>query len=437
LWFLDRFQGGGAVYNVPAGLRLRGALDGGALRSALDELVSRHESLRTRFVERAGVMVQAIDPAGPMALERVDLSGRPGALAGLLEAQALRPFDLAAGPLVRAALYRLSGDEHVLLLSMHHIVTDGWSLKLLYRELAALYGAFAAGLPSPLPAPALHYADYAAWQGQWLRGAEPGRQLDYWKRRLAGAPEVLELPADRPRPAVQSFRGAEHGFSVSGEQLAGLRAIARGAGASLFAVLMAAFQATLSRLSGQEDVLVGLPVAGRRPETEGLIGFFVNTLVLRTDLSGEPDFVALVGRVWASLLDAYDHQEVPFEKVVEKVAPVRDPSRHPVFQVMMAYQVEEEAPVWPAAVTASPEPVALPVAKFDLSLDVVERADGLDLRLDYATDLFDASTIARFAGCFAALLEGAVSAPERPVSRLALLGEAELERLLVEWNDTA
>ena len=325
----------------------------------------------------------------------------------------------------------------MVLLSMHHIISDGWSLGVLVRELAALYRAFAQGQPSPLPELPVQYADYAVWQRQWLQGERLQSQLAYWKQRLAGlAP--LELPTDRPRPAVQTFRGATLPVTLPRELAAGLQALSRQEGATLFMTLLAGWQALLARYSGQSDVAVGAPVANRtRVETEGLIGFFVNTLVLRADLGGGPSFRAALGRVREAVLAAYAQQDVPFEQVVEAVQPPRDLSRTPLFQVMFAWQ---NAPL-PTAVVGElrlrPVAVEAGTAKFDLTLDLAEAGEEIAGTLEYNTDLFERETIARLAGHLQTLLAGAVAGPERPLHELPLLGEGERRQVLVEWNQTA
>ncbi|HYH79110.1 MAG TPA: amino acid adenylation domain-containing protein, partial [Longimicrobium sp.] len=337
LWFLDRLEPGSTTYNIPAAWRLGGALDAAALERALGEIVRRHEALRTVFAEVDGSPVQVIAPFGGFALPVEDLSGdsdREAALGRRAGEEARRAFDLSAGPLFRAALLRLGDEDHVLLLSMHHIVTDGWSMGVLFRELSALYAAYREGGESPLADLAVQYADHAVWQREQLEGEVLDRQLSYWRERLAGAPELLELPADRPRPPVQTYRGASVPVQLSPELLERLQALGRSEGATLYMTLLGAFQVLLSKYSGSEDVVVGSPIAGRtRGEVEELIGLFLNTLVLRTDLSGDPSFRELLGRVREATLGAYEHQEVPFEKLVAELQPERSLSHSPLFQV--------------------------------------------------------------------------------------------------------
>ncbi|HEY0411492.1 MAG TPA: condensation domain-containing protein, partial [Candidatus Dormibacteraeota bacterium] len=317
LWFIDRLDPGSAVYNIPVAWRLEGALDQAALERSLGEIVRRHEALRTVFAEVDEAPVQVVAPFGAFALPVEDLSGlgeadREAAVRRRAGEEAARPFDLSEGPLFRAALLRLAAEDHVLLLVVHHIVSDGWSMGVLYRELSVLYEAYREGRTSPLPELGVQYADYAAWQREHLRGEVLDRQLAYWKERLAGAPELLEVPTDHPRPAVQTFRGAHERIQLSVELLERLQALGRSEGATLYMVLLGAFQVLLSKYSGSDDVVVGSPIAGRtRGEVEALIGFFVNTLVLRADLSGEPTFLDLLRRVRATALAAYAHQDVP------------------------------------------------------------------------------------------------------------------------------
>ena len=443
LWLLDRLLPSGSVYNLPRVVRLRGALDIEALRRSFDELVRRHEALRTRFEVHDGEPVQRIAPQLSVALELEDLS----ALApGQREAEAQRraqqeaqaPFDLERGPLIRARLLRLAPTEHWLLFSLHHIVTDGWSMGVLTRELSALYGAYRRGEASPLAELPVQYADYSLWQREWLQGEVLEQQLAYWRETLAELP-VLELPTDRPRPMAASYRGARVAFELGEELTGGLKALSRREGTTLFMTLLAAFQVLLYRYSGQEDLAVGVPIAGRsRPELEGLIGFFVNMLVLRGDLSGAPSFKDYLARVRAWALEAYAHQELQFEKLVEELAPKRDLSRNPLFQVSFTKGILGALELQLAGLERG-EVVATgtQTAKFDLAFDMVEKSERIYFLVDYATDLFDAATIERLVGHWRVLLEGIVADPEQRISQLPLLTEAERHQLLVEWNDTA
>ncbi|MBV9124651.1 MAG: amino acid adenylation domain-containing protein, partial [Planctomycetes bacterium] len=441
LWFLDQLEPGHPFYNIPAALRLTGALDVTALERSLAEIVRRHEVLRTTFAVEDGRPVQAIAPELTLSLPVVDLSGLPAAeceseVRRLAWEEAQRPFDLTRGPLERVTLLRLGDREHVLLLTLHHIVADGWSIGICLRELAALYTAFTSGRPSPLPELPIQYADFARWQRQWLQGDILDNQLAYWKERLAGVP-ALELPTDRPRPAVQTFRGATCSWMLSDKFSRRLQGLSRREGATLYMVLLAAFQALLHRYTGQDDIAVGSPIANRtRAETEGLIGFFVNTLVLRTDLSGNPSFRELLARVREAALGAFAHQDLPFERLVEELQPRRDLSRSPLFQVLFTLQNTPLPQLELPGLKPSLLEVPVETAKFDLSLTLAETGQGLCASLEYNTDLFEAATIRRLLGHWQTLLEDAVADPEKRLSELPLLTEPERHQLLVEWTDT-
>ncbi|HLM46854.1 MAG TPA: condensation domain-containing protein, partial [Myxococcaceae bacterium] len=443
LWFLHQLQPESDFYNFPAALRLSGVLEVRPLERALAEIVRRHEALRTRFPEVRGAPVQVILPFAGFALPVEDLSrfapdAREPQMARRLRQEAARPFDLAAGPLLRARLLRLGSEEHVLLLCMHHIVSDGWSMDLLWRELWVLYGAYVQGEESPLPELAVQYADYAAWQREQLRGEALEGRLGYWRQRLAGAPALLELPTDRARPAVQTHRGAQERLEVGVEVVERLRALGRREGATLYMVLLGAFQVLLSKYSGSEDIVVGSPVAGRtRKEVEELIGFFVNTLVLRTDVGGDPSFREVLGRVREGTLEAYEHQEVPFERVVEALRPERTPSHSPLFQVMFALQNGDAGgdglPGLDVAwIDAEPD-----TAKFDLSLGLTATSRGLQGGIDFSRDLFEASTIRRMLGHLERVLEQVAMNSDVPLSGLELMGEAERACVLEAWNPAA
>ncbi|HEU4562741.1 MAG TPA: amino acid adenylation domain-containing protein, partial [Longimicrobium sp.] len=442
LWFLDRLVPGNATYNISLALRLEGALDEAALERALVEIVRRHEALRTVFAEVDGSPVQVITPFGGFTLRLDDLSGLADAereveVRRRATEEAMRPFDLAAGPLFRAALLRLGEEGSVLLLSMHHIVSDGWSMEVFFRELSALYAAYREGRESPLPELAVQYADYAAWQREHLRGEVLERQLSYWRERLAGAPELVELPTDHPRPAVQTFRGASEAIELSGELLKQLRTLGRSEEATLYMVVLSAFQVLLSKYSGSEDIVVGSPIAGRtRKEVAGLIGFFVNTLVLRTDLGGDPGFREVLRRVREATLGAHEHQDVPFEKLVAELRPERSLSHSPLFQVMFTLQDAD------GRGGAVPDPqaggvgAAMEVAKFDLSLTLAATPQGLRGKLIYSTDLFERGTAVRMLGHLARVLEQVAADADVRLSRLELLGEEEREQVLGAWNHT-
>ncbi|HET7228485.1 MAG TPA: amino acid adenylation domain-containing protein [Longimicrobium sp.] len=444
LWFLDRLQPGNAFYNVPTALRLRGELNVPALERALAEVVRRHEVLRTVFREEDGAPLQVISPFAGFALPVDDLSAiDPGAREAVLARRASEhgelPFDLAAGPLFRARLLRLAEPEHALLLCAHHAVADEWSLRVLYRELFALYGAFCQGLPSPLAELPAQYADYAAWQRQALRGDALERQLAWWKERLAGAPALLELPADRPRPPVQSFRGATERMEVPAALVERLHAVARGESATLFMAALAAFKVLLSKYGAGDDIVVGSPITGRtRTEVEGLIGFFLNTLALRTELGGDPTFRQVVRRVREGALGAWQHQDLPFERLVEALHPERSLSYSPLFQAMFVLnEGEREAGgAGGGALEVSGVVTETTTSKFDLTLALAVKPSGSLLTLEYGTDLWDRATIVRMMAHYTRLLEQAAAAPDTPLSRLRLAGDGELAQI-EGWNRTA
>ena len=443
LWFLDQLEPGGSSYNIPQAVRLTGRLDAAALAGSLSEIVRRHESLRTTFERTAaGSPGQVIHPAAPVALPAVDLTALPSERAAeraraLAAEEARRPFDLVRGPLVRALLLRLGADEHFLLIDVHHIVSDGWSTGILLRELGVLYRAFVAGEPSPLPELPLQYANFASWQRQWLSGAELERQLGYWRERLAGAPGVLDLPADRPRPAVQSLRGASRSFVLPAPLAASLQALAQREGVTLFMVLLAALDALLSRLSGQTDLVVGSPVANRNQVgIEELVGFFVNTLVLRADLGGDPSFRTLLGRVRETTLGAYAHQDLPFEKLVEELAPERTLAHAPLFQVMLSLQNTPMTALELPGLVLAPLAGESGAAKFDLSFTFEEAGGSLAGHLEYSSDLFDGATAARWIDHLEQLLTRVATDPEVSLSGIGLLAAAARHQILGEWNDT-
>jgi amino acid adenylation domain-containing protein len=443
LWFLEQLGPGTALYNVPSAMRLSGPLDVSALWRSLNEIVQRHEALRTTFVEVEGRPAQVIAPRLTLSLPVIDLqglpeSGREAEATRLATAEAQRPFDLTEGPLLRAMLLRLDQEIHIALLTMHHIVADGWSVGLLIREVAALYEAFLAGRPSPLPDLRIQYADFAHWQRQWLKDEVLQRELAYWEHQLGDGDHVLDLPTDRPRPPVQSVNGANRRFELSTSLSEALRDLSQRTGATLFMTLLAAFQTLLYRYTGQEEICVGTPIANRNhPEIESLIGFFVNTLVLRTDLSGEPNFQELLAHVREVALEAYAHQELPFEMLVEKLQPERDMSRAPLFQVMFTLQDAPFEPLELPGVTISPLGRNTETAKFDLTLSMEQGPERLRGYLNYNTDLFDAETIERMLGHYETLLEGIVADPHGAISTLPLLTENESQQLLQGWNQTA
>ncbi|AOJ36098.1 non-ribosomal peptide synthetase [Burkholderia metallica] len=447
LWILDRIEHLGPAYHIAGGISLTGRLDAAAFEQALAEIVRRHESLRTRFVAHDERIEQVIDGPGGCMLDRQDLGGhddplqRKEAARRIAQAFVRSPFDLASGPLFRVQLLRLAPDEHIAVVVMHHIVSDGWSLNVLLRELGALYAAFSRGEPSPLPELPVQYVDYALWQRDWLRDDVLARQVAHWREQLSGLPVALDLPLDRPRPAVQSFRGDSVSFTLSPALSSRLKQLALAEGATPFMVYLAALQHLLARLTGQNDIVIGTPVAGRTDRlVEGLIGFFVNTLVLRTDVSGNPTFRQLLARAKETTVQAYAHQDLPFERLVEELKPVRTRSVPPVFQVLLAlHNYPEEGLNLPGMRLEHLDSgfATAHAAKRDLSLHLTESADGLHGVLVYSTDLFERATIERFVSQFHTLLEAASAEPDRHLSGIPLQTAAEQQHMLVEWNATS
>ncbi|WAS89436.1 non-ribosomal peptide synthase/polyketide synthase [Corallococcus sp. NCRR] len=440
LWFIDQLEPGSALYNMPTALRLTGTVDVPALQQAFDALVERHEALRTTFESHDGEPRQHVHPAPTGVLSVVDLTGLPD---DLREAEAIRlasedaltPFDLATGPLVRLTLLKLGEAEHVLLLCMHHAIGDGWSMSILVREVTALYEAFRQGQPSPLAPLPVQYPDFAVWQRCWLQGEVLDAQLAWWTQQLAGAPQALALPTDKPRPPQRSARGATFPVRLSQPLSEAVEALAQAEGATPFMVLLAAFQTLLHRYSGQEDLLVGTSIAGRRhAETEGLIGFFVNTLVLRARFDGRPSFRTLLAQVRATTLGAYEHQDIPFERLVEAVQPARDLSRTPLIQALFALQNMPDAEVRLPELTLRPVEVDLPTTKFDLDLALSRTEQGFEGTLSYATDLFEPATARRLSEHLVQLLEGAVAKPDAALDTLPLLTAEERQWVLEEWS---
>jgi amino acid adenylation domain-containing protein len=440
LWFLQQMNPQSPAYNMPVASRLLGRLDAQALAQTLNEIAQRHEVLRTTFQMVDGRPMQVISPRSALTVPLLDLTHLPET-AREAEAHRLavedvgRPFDLVNGPLLRATLLRMKTEDHVLLLTMHHIVSDGWSISVLVHELAALYNSFSMATPPTLHSLPIQYADYAQWQRSWLTGEVFETQLGYWKRQLEGAPPVLEVPTDRPRPAIQSFRGSLERFVVAEDVVRGLRELCRQEGATLFMLLLAAFQALLHRYAGQDVIVVGTPIAGRnRQELEGLIGFFINTLVMRADFRDDLSFRRLLAEVKETALGAYAHQEFPFDKLVEELQPQRDLSHMPVIQTMFALQNTPDEAIELPGLTIKPVSVDGGTAQFDLSLNVWERDAALTGHLAYRTDLFDAATIQRMLAHFQTLLEGIVKRPDERVSALPLLSADERRQLLHGWN---
>jgi amino acid adenylation domain-containing protein len=443
LWFLAQLdERASAAYLMPAGVRLIGALDVAALQGALDRVVARHEALRTCFASIDGTPVQVISPpeAG-FALRQVNLSehAQPEAEFERLAAEeAMAPFDLEHGPLIRGHLLRLADDDHVLLVTMHHIVSDGWSAGVLLNEFSALYAAFSQGRPDPLPPLPIQYADYAVWQRRWITGEVLQRQLDFWRNHLGGAPALLELPTDRPRPAVQDYTGASFGFELDAELTAHLKALSQRHGSTLFMTLLAAWAALLSRLSGQSDVVIGTPVANRHhAEIEPLIGFFVNTQALRVDLSGSPSVAELLGQVRATALAAQEHQDIPFEQVVEALSPTRSMAHSPIFQVWFAWQNAPEGSLDLPGLQLEPVGASSTTARFDLELILHDAGERIAGSLGYACGLFDRSSVERHLAHWQTLLRGLVADDSACVARLPLLTEPEQQHLLIAFNNTA
>jgi amino acid adenylation domain-containing protein len=445
LWFLDQFTPNSAMFNIPGAMRLRGRLDVTALEASLTAIVARHEILRTSFaqVEDAVEPVQLIHPPQPVALPVSDLRPVPApARAAALQAAAAeeirQPFDLRAGPLFRARLLLLEPDEYVLLLTLHHTITDGWSMSIFWQELAAAYSAQVTGRALDLPALPIQYADYALWQRQWLQGDVLDAQLAFWRQQLADAPALLELPTDFPRPPIQSGRGAAQPFTLSAALTRALRELGQQEGATLFMVLLAAFNVLLQRYSGQHDIVVGTPIAGRtRAETEGLLGCFLNMLPLRTRLDDQPSARALLARVRDLCLGAYAHQELPFEKLVEELHSERALSHSPIFQALFALQNTPAAAPELPGLELSSLLIDLDTAQYDLSMTLLETPQGLSGLVEYNSDLFAPTTIERLVGHYQTLLASIVVQPEQSIARLPLLPEAERTLLLDTWNATA
>ncbi|HEU5380557.1 MAG TPA: condensation domain-containing protein, partial [Ktedonobacteraceae bacterium] len=442
LWLLNQLIPESDIYNVPVALELEGSLDVEALRGSLNEMVRRHEALRTTFVAQDGEPRQVIAPTLTFALPLLNLetiaeSERQAHLDLLLRQEVEAPFDLKCGPLIRACLLRLSTRKYVLLMVLHHIIADGWSLGVLFQELEALYTALCQGQTSPLPALPIQYRDYAAWLHLPEQLARQQAHLAYWREHLAGAPDVLALPTDHPRPAQQHYRGATLPFEVSARVSQGLRALSQREGCTLYQTLLAAFEVLLARHSGMEDFLLGTPIAGRQQrEVEGLIGLFVNTLVMRADCAGQPPFGEMLRRVRRTTLEAYAHQEAPFERVVEAVCVQRDASYAPLVQVLFVLQnAPMELPRLPGVQVGWSE-LGNETAKFDLTLELTEQGQGLVGRLEYASDLFEQESMWRLIGQYQRVLEGIVADAQRSIAHLPLLTEEEERQLLVQWNET-
>ena len=442
LWFLDHLEPGTPLYNIPAAVRMEGKLDVSALEAAFNDVITRHENLRTTFHTVDGKPQQIIHPDMPINILLEDLCDLPS---DMREQEAKRrahqfaqqSFDLSKGPLLRVALYQIEPEVHLAVIVLHHIVSDGWSNNILVRELALYYDSYLNSHLPQLPPLSIQYADYAAWQRRWLQTADATRQLDYWREQLAGHPTYLALPTDHPRPPVQTYHGAQIRFDLPPDLVDALDELAQEHQATLFMALMAGFQTLLYRYTRQDSINVGIPIANRNhSEVEELIGFFVNTLVLRADFSEAITFAELLRQVQNTAVDAYTNQAAPFELVVDAVQPERDPSYSPLFQVMFAYQ--EDPPHGIAFSNFKLTPVSLDVgiAKFDMTLSAVKRADQIRAVLEYNTDLFEANTIRRFIRHYQTLLESAIASPDHPVASLSLLSTEERRTLLSGWNDT-
>ena len=442
LWFLQQFDPGSSLYNIPVPIRVKTPLNVDVLRQSLQEIVQRHEVLRSTFTTIDGEPVQAVSPTQTINLKIHDLRSLPAAerepeayRLAMLDAQ--QPFSLTNGPLLRAALITLGSANHILMLTMHHIVSDGWSMGVLYRELSSLYAAYSSGRPSPLRDLPIQYADFAHWQRELLQSTALEELMSYWKKQLAGAPELLDLPTDLPRPPVQTYFGSVHSLTLEPQLYDSVRALSRRESVTTFMTVLAAFNTLLHRYSGQDDIVIGSPIAGRtRVELEDLIGFFINTLVLRTDLSGDPTFLELLGRVREVTLGAFAHQDMPFEKLVEELQPARHLSHSPLFQVMFLMQSADGA----SGQSLSPQPPSMDLisntAKFDLTLSVSETDRGATIAFEYNTDLFRKESIERLTENFRRLLQSIVRDPNRRLSELPLLSNAEREQILTAWNQT-
>jgi amino acid adenylation domain-containing protein len=441
LWFIDQMEEGKASYNIPAAVRMVGDLDVEALEKSLNEIVRRHEVLRTVFAVEEGEPVQVIRPAEEMKLEVEDWSQRPekeAEVEAIVRQEAARGFDLQAGPLLRVRMLRLSKDEHVLVVVMHHIISDGWSIGVMIREIAALYEAYKSGAESPLEELEIQYADYAVWQREWLQGEELDRQMSYWRKQLEGAPAVLEMPTDRARPAVQSHRGSSHRVWIDQETTRGLKEMSRSEGVTLYMTLMAAYAVLLMRYTHQEEVVVGSPVANRNHrEIEPLIGFFVNMLVMRTDLSGEPVFREVLRRVREVTLGAYAHQDLPFEKLVEQMQPDRSLSYSPIFQSLFVLQNAPMGELELSDLKLELLEIGTQVVQFDMSLAIVEQEGRLAVTWSYSSDLFDQATIERMASHYKRIQEEVIANAGQRVADIRLLSEAEEYQIAVEWNNSS
>jgi len=442
LWFLDQLVPNNPFYNIPGAVRLEGGLNLEALERVINEIVRRHETLRTRIEVEEGVPVQVVDEWEPRRLEVEDLTSLTQEegekeVRRMAKEEARTGFDLSRELMLRVKVLKLGVERHVMLLTMHHIVSDEWSLEILIREVGALYRAYLAGEESPLEELPIQYADFAVWQREWLKGEALERELEYWRRQLAGT-ENLQLPTDRPRPAAPSYRGARRHFVIERELTEKLRALGQREGATLFMTLLGGFDVLMSRYSGQQDVALGTDIANRnRAEIEGLIGFFVNQLVLRVEAPAAESFRELLARVREVCLGAYAHQDAPFEKLVEELQPERDLSRSPLFQVKLLLQHASREGLELVGTRLSIDVGEVETAKIDLRVEITDEGRDLIGAAEYSQDLFEAETIERLMSHYANVLRGIVEDSERPISQLSLLNEAEREQIVVEWNQTA
>ncbi len=438
LWFISQLAAGNTTYNIPCAMEITGSLNVPVLERTIQEIARRHEILRTNFQQIDGQNVQIINPESSITLTVVNLeSEQLTTVEKLINLEAEKSFDLNQDLLFQATLWRLSETTHVLLLNMHHIISDGWSMGILLQELSTLYQTYLSPDKSPLPELAIQYADFAVWQRQYLNHEVRQKQLNYWKQQLADAPPLLELPADRVRPPVQSFQGGVWEFEINSDVSQKVRELSQKSGATLFMTILAAFVTLLYRYSNQDDILVGSPMANRnRPEIEPLIGYFVNTVVLRNQLTGNPSFSEVINRVRTVAMDAHVHQDVPFEQVVEALQPQRNLSYSPLFQVLFDLQHSLTDKLQLPGLTLTPFHLGHTTSKFDLSLVIEETGDKLIGWWEYSSDLFNLETIIRLGNNFQTLLAGIVANPETPISQLPLLSKIELQQILIEWNNT-
>ncbi|MBE9081417.1 hypothetical protein IQ278_04575 [Tolypothrix sp. LEGE 11397] len=437
LWFLEQLEPGNPFYNVAIAIQLDGTLNVAILQQSLNEIVQRHESLRTSFTSVAGQPVQIIHPSLEVKLAIADCTHLDDATSReqLILESTQKPFDLSQTPLLRAQLLCLTDNQHLLVLTMHHIISDGWSVGVLIQELATVYQALKESKPSPLPELPIQYADFAYWQKQWLQQEVLKTHLDYWKQQLNNTTPLLQLPTDRPRPSVQTFRGKKHNLTLPQNLSAAVKDLSHKEGVTVFMILLATFQTLLYSLSNQEDIIVGSPVAGRNhPKTQGLIGFFINTLVLRTNLSGNPTFRELLGRVKKVAIEGYAHQDVPFEKLVEELQPKRHLSYNPLFQVMFIFQNVAIPSIEISELNWQPQEIDSGTSKFDLKLSIWESTAGFQGSFEYPIDLFNAATINRMANHFELLLQTIVNQPDIALQDLAAIVTAsdKQQKLLEE-----